>query len=313
MEILTDENGLGRQRPWRVHKMANEYLAMAYDDVNPAKAERMRECANVLSFTVTPAGKKKLVAAKFCRVRLCPVCTWRRSLKVAGQMRDIMANIAESDEPLRYLFMTLTVRNCSADELNGSISHLLESFKRLGKQLAFKRVVVGWYRGLEVTHNVNPESESFDTFHPHLHTVIAVKETFFSGRNYITQETWTEMWQQALRVDYTPVVNVKAIKGDTAKAVAEAAKYSVKVSDILVPDDWEMTVNTLRVLDLALHQRRLVAYGGRFKDVHKLLRLDDAEDGDLVHTTQETAPEGGQAVYHYAWYSGYRQYGKVGM
>lgn len=111
-----------------------------------------------------------------------------------------------------------------------------------------------------------------------------------------------------MRIDYDPVVNVKRVKGDTAKAVAEAAKYSVKASDIIIPDDWDLTVDALRTLDAALHQRRLVAFGGRLKEVHAALKLDDTENGDLVHTSNQDISGEGWKRISFAWYSGYRQY-----
>jgi plasmid rolling circle replication initiator protein Rep len=33
-----------------------------------------------------------------------------------------------------------------------------------------------------------------------------------------------------------------------------------------------------------LYRKRLISYGGLLKEIHKELNLDDAEDGDLIHT-----------------------------
>lgn len=310
-DILKDINRLGRERPWRAHKMANEYLAMAYEDVRPDKAERLRACANELNFEILEDGRKKLRSAWFCRVRLCPMCTWRRSLKVAGQMKRIMDHIAATDKPLAYIFLTLTVKNCEDDGLSYTLTQILEAFGRLTKQKTFTDAVHGWYRGLEVTHNLDTKSKNYNTYHPHIHAVLAVNQSYFKGRQYISQATWSEMWRKSLRVDYSLDVDVRKVKGDTAAAVAEAAKYSVKASDILVPDDWDLTVNTLRVLDAALDKRRLVAFGGIFKEIHAQLQLDDAEEGDLVKTSEDPDAGSSWRKYTYAWDSGYRQYGRI--
>lgn len=48
LETLTDRSATGKERPWKEHKVSNEYLAMAYDEVNPAKAARLRDCATDL-------------------------------------------------------------------------------------------------------------------------------------------------------------------------------------------------------------------------------------------------------------------------
>jgi hypothetical protein len=36
-----------------------------------------------------------------------------------------------------------------------------------------------------------------------------------------------------------------------------------------------------------LYRKRLISYGGLLKEIHKELNLDDAEDGDLIHTDDE--------------------------
>ena len=47
--------------------------------------------------------------------------------------------------------------------------------------------------------------------HPHFHALLLVQSNYFTT-NYIKQNDWVEMWQKALRVDYAPSVNVKAVK-----------------------------------------------------------------------------------------------------
>lgn len=59
--------------------MQNEYLATAYDEIDQRVAERLRTCATRLIYGIGEDGKRRLRAANFCRVRLCPICQWRRS------------------------------------------------------------------------------------------------------------------------------------------------------------------------------------------------------------------------------------------
>ena len=65
------------------------------------------------------------------------------------------------------------------------------------------------------------------------------------------------------------IVDVRKIKGDTAKAVAEATKYAAKSKDYIVLDDWDLTVETVRGLDKALHKRRLVGFGGLLAEARR--------------------------------------------
>ena len=120
-----------------------------------------------------------------------------------------------------------------------------------------------------------------------------------------------KLWQECLRVDYLPQIDIRACKGSDSKAVAECSKYATKASDYLIFDDWDLTVETVRTLDKALANRRLINYSGLFRDVKRILALDDVEDGDLVNIGEST--EIGEVVNreYYFWYSGYRQYFSV--
>lgn len=300
-QVLADVSATGKKRDWALHKIHSGYISLAYEEVDPRKAERMKDCANWLSFIREDSGRLKLHDARFCRVRLCPICQWRRSLKTYAQMSQVLALAAA--EGYQFLFLTLTVKNCSGSELSEELTRLLQGFNRLTKYKAVKAVVKGYYRGCEVTHNTLS-----DDFHPHLHVILAVKASYFNGRNYISQEAWTELWQRALQVDYKPIVDIRKCKGGF-KAIAEACKYAVKPSDIINFDDWDMTVDTLRVLDKALENRRFIGLGGVLKDLHKSLHLDDMEDGDLVHVEGESEREASYEEVIYFW-NGYSQYTK---
>ena len=88
--VLRDISPTGRQNDWGRRKMANELLAIAYEDVNKRKAERLRNCATWLSFAAGADGRLRLHDANFCRVRLCPICQWRRALKTYSHTRSIV-------------------------------------------------------------------------------------------------------------------------------------------------------------------------------------------------------------------------------
>lgn len=298
-QVLIDKSRTGRRRDWALHKIHNSYIALAYDEVDPKKSERMRTCANWLSFHRTDEGSLKLHDARFCRVRLCPICQWRRSLKTFVQMSQVL-EIAKSDG-YQFLFLTLTLKNCKGDDLSDELSHLLLSYNRLMKYKDVQKAVKGYYRGCEVTHNVVT-----DEYHPHLHVILAVNKSYFSGKTYIRHDKWLELWQRALQVDYTPIVDIRKCRGG-ARVTAEACKYSVKPSDILNMDDWDMTVDTLRILDKALENRRFIGLGGCLKDIHKSLHLDDIEDGDLIHVESEAQSDATPEEIVYFW-NGYSQY-----
>lgn len=300
-QVLADKSASGKSRNWALHKLNSGYISLAYEEIDPKKSERMKDCANWLAFWRKEDGTMKLHDARFCRVRLCPICQWRRSLKTFAQMSQVL-DVASSDG-YQFIFLTLTVRNCDGSELSSELSHLLLSYNRLMKYKDVLTAVKGYYRGCEVTHNTLS-----DEYHPHLHVILAVRSGYFSGKTYLSQARWAELWQRALQVSYTPIVDVRKCKGGS-KAIAEACKYAVKPSDVINFDDWDMTVETLRTLDKALENRRFIGLGGVLKDIHKQLHLDDMEDGDLVHVEgQETEqPTEDEIVFFWNGYSQYEQ------
>lgn len=339
-EVLHDVSGTGKVGPWREHKVENSQVEKVYRLVAqrvsaPAywekKADRLRDCGSRLTFgrycsaDGTTALKAKHLAS--CRVRLCPLCAWRRSLKVHSHVRKILEAM-QTEQQYAYLLLTLTVRNVTGDKLSAKLTDMLISWNRLLQHKPFKKAVRGWYRGLEVTHNVNRKSKSFDTYHPHFHCILAVDKGYFTSRDYINQKQWLAMWQQATGDPTITQVDIRRVKpkkastpstqssvavptetvGDITSAVCEVAKYTVKFSDYVLPWSWSLSCSAVETLDLALARRRLVAFGGVMKDWHKALNLDDEIDGDLTHVDdEETLGEYTGDILAF-WHTGYQQY-----
>lgn len=309
LEVLEDKGRNEKDRPWAEHKMEAEVIAELYESIgNVRKAERVRNCATFLEWKVLTVDEnvKKLHNANFCRVRLCPTCAWRRSLKTYGQMAKVMANIPDN---YAYLHLVLTVRNVYGDQLREELDNLSKAWDRFSHYVAIKNVVKGYYRATEVSHNVKEKSPWYDTYHPHFHCLLAVNKSYFSGKTYLKKDKWIALWKKAARLNYDPNVFVERIKAkNPEKALAEISKYTTKFSEIILPDKWKLSEETVAVLDKALENKRFLALGGIFKEVHKKLNLDDMEDGDLVHVETDNIDDDGYKTVYYTWHSGYCQY-----
>lgn len=309
---LEDVAPNGKARPWQEKKLKTLELFESYKRIGlKNKAYRVAECGSYLEFVRSKDNRLRLQNARFCQVRLCPMCAWRRSLKIYAQTSKVMDKALE-DKDYRFLFLTLTCRNVEAGDLVETIDKLFKAFNLLTKRKPFKNAVLGWFRGLEVTHNLTE-----DTYHPHFHVILMVSSSYFKKKSaYIKQEQWTSMWQSCLKADYTPIVDIRAFKtqnkAQTKKSVCETAKYTVKDNDYLISENTEFTDASVSILDLALANRRLVAFGGILKQIHKDLNLDDMEDGDLVHTDtdEEIRADMNEMVETYRWHIGYKQYFK---
>lgn len=279
---------------WDVHRGQTDDVAMLYAAEQRFKryAERMDDCSGVLRFAwdtnqATGESGLKLRTAQFCRVRHCPTCQWRRSLMWQARFYQSLPDLVQAHTKARWIFLTLTVRNCDISDLKQTLQHMNQSWQRLIKRKEFKPVL-GWVRTTEVTRGADGSA------HPHFHALLMVPSSFFT-KHYVKQARWVELWGDCLRVDYAPNVDVRAVKPRAPKsgqtptsataaalqgAVAETLKYSTKPADLLADQAWflELTKQT--------HKLRFVATGGALKDV---LKVDQETDQDLI------SPEGDQA------------------
>ncbi|MDA3766654.1 protein rep [Streptococcus thermophilus] len=282
-EILVDKNSQGKERDWRGRKILSLKLADIFKELQYKKTfvERVISCGDTLRFIQNQDGNLKLYQAYFCKNKLCPMCNWRRSMKYSYQTSRIVDEAIKQEPKGRFLFLTLTVKNVEGEALNSTISQLTKSFDRLFRRAKVKKNLLGYLRSVEVTHNEND-----NTYHPHIHVLMMVRPSYFqSKKDYITQKEWSDMWSQSLKVDYAPMIDIRTVK-ETGKglrgAVLETAKYPTKPI--------KLDIENKQVIDdlyNGLYRKRQLGYGGLFKTIKKQLALDDAENGDLVHTSDD--------------------------
>ena len=243
------------------------------------------------------------------------MCAWRRSLKIFGQVSKVMDHVEENYN-YRYIFLTLTVKNSSGEDLKDTLDLMMKSFSKLSRRKVFKKAIKGYFRSLEITYN-----KEDDTYHPHFHLILAVNKNYFTDdKTYLSQAKWTTLWKESLQVDYTPVVDVRRVKSnsknkDFSKIIAETAKYTVKSDDFLIKKgdgkiDETLTDEVVATLDKALHRKRLVSFGFLFKEIHSQLKLDDAENGDLKNTDNkdDLRDDLTDIILRYQWNIGIKNY-----
>ena len=277
-----------------------------------SKSIRVKECGTFLEF-IAGENKHSLHNANFCRDRLCPLCSWRRSYKIFGQVSKIM-NVIQND--YEFIFLTLTVPNVKDNELALKIDEMQKAWINLTKyNKRFKNAVVGYFKALEVTHNKNKYSKSFDTYHPHYHLILAVDKRYYKTKDYIKHSEWLEMWRKYMKDESITQVDVRRCtnkdKSDCDKsekalssAVAEVAKYATKSSDYIIPWSDELTDSSVNALLSALSNRRLCSFGGIFDKTRKLLKLEDIENGDLIHLDDTVRSDVALQIFRYSWSCG---------
>lgn len=293
---------------------------------------KIEKCGSWLIFVQTPDGIK-LVDARFCKAPNCPMCQQRRSVKWRAKFLTLAPQIQERYFTHKWLFLTLTIRNCELDDLRTTLTHLNGAFNRLSKLKRFP--MEGLIKSVEVTRawdcyhnemflgrhgtrwivqweyknksklNLKPTTE----VHPHLHVCGLVPASYFT-HGYIKHEEWVELWQQSLRVDYTPIVNIKAVKSrskgkllpkpeefadsTTADetgmviAICETLKYTVKEQDLIGAycHDDEENSRWLKAITQQLYKMRKVEYRGNLKEIGKELEAAYNDD-NLIDINNE--------------------------
>lgn len=258
-----------KDQNWDSHKTStvkvNQFYASSAKDHHQRYAVRIQECAEWLRFKFIDnengESKLKLRQAHFCKVRLCPVCQWRRSMAWRARMFQRMPTLLESYKNLNFLFLTLTVKNCNIEDLSQELTVMNESFARLRKRAEFQKSVLGFIRATEVTKSKDGSA------HPHFHCIVAVNKNYFRKKeNFITTERWSELWKDCLKSDYYPIVDARKIRMSKdgqmeSKAIIETLKYTTKVKDLLDDKDWFLTLSD------QLFKKRFIATGGIFKNL----------------------------------------------
>lgn len=292
------------EKPWKPKKVRSLKLADSLKrQKDDKRALRVRYCGSQLAFwTNTETGVKILHTANFCHDRLCPLCAWQKSRKCFDLVSKVM-NVAQAKNPkLVPIFLTLTLRNCSGEELSRALDAIFQGWNRLMSNKRMKRIIEGWFRALEVTYNNEKykfewvknrktgkkekvyilddngnriPNPSYDTYHPHLHVILMVDRSYFKGEDYMQTTEWVKLWRKSLRLDYDPICDIRKVKGGK-KAIKEVSKYTVKDVEY-ISDDKEMTDRTVSIFSSALRNRRLYAFGGILKEIAKQVEKEIKE------------------------------------
>lgn len=312
-----------KDKPWETHKTENAAVGGFYAE-NPCYikyARRMAECADWLEFAEVREHDKrlKLTRASFCHIRHCPVCTWRKSLaRIARCMNNLHAYL-EDFPNFAYLFVTLTSRNCAFDEIRATIKAQNDGVKKLLKRLGRAGMAIhGFIRVNEVTKGQDGLA------HPHIHLILAVNKSYFSGRSYVPQKRWTELWREVMGLDYQPLVNVKRVKmserkkaklreegreptaaDDLISGLLEVSKYAVK------PGETAEDAEYLYAVTEQCHRLRFLGTGGCLKDIYRdgAKDAEDISDEEMIQAGGEDDQEkAGTGRQLYLWAQERRRY-----
>ena len=285
-----------QDKPWDKHRSFADRVESFYGNSEFSRySQRIHYCSELLQFGLVPQEdtslKLKLRSARFCRLRHCPVCQWRRSLMWKAKAYKVLPKVVEVYPNHRWLFMTLTQKNVPISELRETLRSMNSGFSRFVKLKAF--LAEGWMRSTEVTRGRDGNA------HPHFHCLLLMPRSYF-GRNYVKQSEWVEMWRKSMRLDYNPVIDVQAVKEGSRpmELVPELLKYCVKESDLVADREWFLE------LTRQMHKMRAIATGGVLKAYLKEL---EEEPEDLIGESDLLEAQDSGLLY-FGWKRREKQY-----
>ena len=334
MAIITEKGSFVKwaEKKKQNIKIANKFFALAIeadkraekyqacDDFQKADAERthgseyrkrgyrMKDCSRFITTSVCPECQRTITSsATLCRDRVCPTCAWRLSAKQSAEMLQTLALVNDIEETTAC-FLTLTLKNCSTDQLRPTLDMMSESWHRMAMKKKFKDIVLGTARSVEITYNkVRKE------FHPHLHTILLLdtekiqNETIEELGAFFNQE-----WKKANRLLYEPITDLRLIHNfemlETDKANAEFYKKAIlETFKYTIKDDTmqDMTLADFRFYVDGVQGKRLVSYSGIIKTARQALEMqDELEQEETTKCCPDCSSEMLSAVYAWSFASG---------
>ena len=317
-------------KPWDRNKAfsdnVSQVLKGSEKESHQKQGKRINECSQNLEFgwvlvrNGTGEVKLRLKYAQFCRVRHCPICQWRRALMWVSRFFDAFPRIYAAYPDMRYIMLTLTVKNCSISELRSTVNQMSKAWERLTKRKDYP--AQGFVRSLEVTRGKDGSA------HPHFHILLAVPPSYF-GHSYLSKDKWAALWQEAMRLDYKPVCDVRIVKDKLKKeklveglplsetesttpepmkalmsAITETIKYTTKPADMVKEKAW-----LLEMVD-QMRNVRAVALGGIFK---QFLKETETEQ-DLITPSEADIAEAvtNEGGFMFGWRSKLKRYAFTG-
>lgn len=274
--LIPDDSVKGKKRQnWDTRKNYSVQVKDIFITGEPRhqrQAERINQCSETLFFDwskIDANGEIKLQFRKayFCRVRNCPICQWRRSQMWVARFFEALPCIYAAHPTMRYVLLTLTVKNCPITELRATVQNMNKAWQRLSQRKAFP--ALGFVRSLEVTKETDTHDKKTKKLirqarpnycHPHFHIILALPVSYFGG-NYLSTAKWAELWKEALRIDYTPICDVRLVKSKPRKE-----------------NDLDNTTNSLEN-----------AFTAILDDLRTLLALANGKESEVVLTALQNA------------------------
>lgn len=218
----------------------------AREQEKESKAHNIEACGTWLNFRQyhDEAHTKTLHAANFCKSPLCPMCAWRKALKLTYQISRAM----EADTS-RYIYHLVL----ATDNVQELTKEHIKRFKAYAARFIKKYLSNEYAIALEITYSTEKG------YHPHIHAIVGTDSFIKVSAEYIRH--MATMWASFIGSDKPQ--NTFYITGitDREKAARELTKYILKYEGIDIKKDKE----ALKNIALATSSMKKIQAAGELK------------------------------------------------
>lgn len=236
-------------------KEQKSFVRAFYIDEQFERSAKIKNCGSELIFSYG-RDRKSLAHANFCKDALCPMCAWRKSIK----MRENLSSIYDHLEAQGYYFLHLTLTIENPPKLEGSIDFLKNCFRRLSRSKWWKSKFDGYFYRIEITWSEK------GGWHPHIHCLVATRfKCPLSESMYLD-------WSDELSNLWLRITGNSYITKISSGNFNEVCKYVTKFS--LFEGRSDLIIEMAREIS----SRRMISRGGVFRGVDIEPDLTDEVD-----------------------------------
>lgn len=205
-------------------------------------------------------------------------CEAKRANALARDTIELFDDVWELSPGARILMLTLTSRSRPLDQTRAMLVDHQKTLKAFWGYERLLTATLGHFTNIEITFNIKNGNV---LVHVHSHSLVVVERGALADHRYIRQVEWVALWQRALKADYKPVVDIRAVKGrdglstdphSIKGAVREVCKYCLDTNTYLHHDNGNILVrpDVALAFTVATHRRRLTSMDRIFAQAKKL-------------------------------------------
>lgn len=181
-----------------------------------------------------------------CKDKFCNLCSWQEAKQNKYRIAKILQYCAYKVKK-KLLFIRLSRKNCSADDVAAEVNLLNKAFNRFIGNRQIQKYYCGHVKKLEVTYN--PDSK---TYNPHIHLLLVTEKD-------MKPLDWLSIWRKVCKDNTISHVNNRYRINIAGNKVFKLANYLTKPP----LKDYDKTMQeAFNALHTALQGKQLLSCGG---------------------------------------------------